>query len=259
MNPKGRCFNTGRQLISALLFGCAVLAGASKPTQLKPKEQLTPLIQSIKGPDLFRAYCASCHGLDAKGAGPTASILKTKVPDLTVLARNNRGQFPTLRVRQMIMGDQVVAAHGSREMPIWGPIFHQIEEDQDFGNVRLANLVKYLESIQSVATASSPSGAELYAVYCVACHGSDLKGSGPVPDPYRTPPDLTTLARRHGGKFPDGYVSEVLRNGVILPAHGPAEMPVWGEEFKARERLNAAQVTARIRGLTEYIKSLQVR
>lgn len=259
MNTEGRSLKTGRQLLSALVFSCAVLAGASKPTQLKPEEQSTPLIESIKGPDLFRAYCASCHGLDAKGAGPAASQLKAKVPDLTVLATNNQGQFPTLRVRQMIMGDQVVAAHGSREMPIWGPIFHRIEEDQDFGNVRLANLVNYLESIQSAAITSSPSGAELYDVYCVACHGSDLKGSGPVPDPYRTPPDLTTLSRRHGGKFPDGYVSAVLRNGVILPAHGPAEMPVWGEEFKARERLDAAQVTARIRGLTGYIKSRQAR
>jgi mono/diheme cytochrome c family protein len=235
------------------------VAGASKQPKPTIEEQFTPLINSVKGPDLFQAYCASCHGLDATGTGPAARALKSEVPDLTVLTRNNRGQFPTLRVRQMIMGDQVVAAHGSREMPIWGPIFHQIEEDQDFGSVRLANLVKYLESIQSVTTATPPSGAELYSQYCVACHGSDLKGNGSFPAPYRVPPDLTTLARRHGGRFPDGYVSEVLRSGMVLPAHGPAEMPVWSEEFKASDRLNAAQVTARIRGLTEYIKSLQAR
>jgi mono/diheme cytochrome c family protein len=258
MKSKKRSFHIACQVLLVLTVGC-VVAAASKQTQPRVEEQFTPLIDSVKGPDLFRSYCASCHGLDAKGTGPAARALKVEVPDLTVLTRNNRGQFPTLRVRQMIMGDQVVAAHGSREMPIWGPIFHQIEEDQDFGNVRLSNLVKYLESMQAVTTVSPPSGAELYGQYCVACHGSDLKGNGSFPAPYRVPPDLTTLARRHAGRFPDAYVSKVLRNGMVLPAHGPAEMPVWGEEFKASDRLDAAQVTARIRDLTEYIKSFQAK
>ncbi len=256
MKSKDRSFYIACQLLVVLTFA---VAGAGKQTQPTTEEHFMPIINSVKGPDLFQAYCASCHGLDAKGTGPAAQALKVEVPDLTVLTRNNRGQFPALRVRQMITGDQVAAAHGSRAMPIWGPIFHQVEEDKDFGNVRLANLVKYLESIQSVATATPPSGAELFKQYCVACHGSDLKGVGSFPTPYRTPPDLTTLAQRHGGKFPDGYVSKVLRNGMVLPAHGPAEMPVWGEEFKASDRLDAAQVTARIRDLTEYIKSFQAK
>jgi hypothetical protein len=71
------------------------------------------------------------------------------------------------------------------------------------------------------------------------------------------PPDLTTLARRHGGKFPDAYVGKVLRNGVTMPAHGPAEMPVWGTEFAGNERLNKGQVEQRVKNLTNYIKSLQ--
>jgi hypothetical protein len=88
--------------------------------------------------------------VDAKGAGPVAPSLNAKVPDLTLLERNNRRQFPVARVRQVIIGNEVVAAHASREMPIWGPIFHQVEGDTDWGNVRLENLVKYLESIQSM-------------------------------------------------------------------------------------------------------------
>ena len=256
MNATDMSFKTG-QLLLALALGCVALTGATNESRWNQKEQFTTLIRSVKGPDLFRAYCASCHGLDAKGAGPADPALKTKAPDLTILARNNLGAFPALRVRQMITGDEVVAAHGSREMPIWGPIFHQIEEDQDFGNVRLENLVKYLESIQSAPTAKS--GAELYAQHCLVCHGHDLKGTGPVPNPYRTPPDLTTLARRHAGKFPDAYVSDVLRNGAILPAHGPAEMPVWGQLFRTRNQLEATEVKARITALTDYIKSLQAR
>ena len=103
------------------------------------------------------------------------------------------------------------------------------------------------------------SGAELYAQHCAACHGSDLKGNGPFPPPYRVPPDLTTLALRHGRKFPNAYVTKVFRNGVTMPAHGPAEMPVWGTEFAATERLDKVQVTLRIKDLAAYIKSLQAK
>jgi hypothetical protein len=73
-----------------------------------------------------------------------------------------------------------------------------------------------------------------------------------------SPPDLTTLAKRHNAKFPDAYVSTVPRNGVVMPAHGPAEMPIWGDEFTAK-RLDEVQVMMRITRLTSYIKSLQAR
>jgi mono/diheme cytochrome c family protein len=111
----------------------------------------------------------------------------------------------------------------------------------------------------SSAPANMPSMAELYKQHCAACHGDDLKGAGPFPPPYRKPPDLTTLARRHGGTFPDAYVSNVLRNGVKLPAHGPAEMPVWGTEFEETNQLDKTQVASRIKGLTNYLKLFQVR
>ena len=219
------------------------------------EQKFQQLIRSLEGPDLFRAYCAPCHGLDAKGRGPAALALKTKVPDLTILARNNGGQFPSNRVRRTILGDEIRMSHGSREMPIWGPIFHQIEADVDWGNVRVENLVKYLESIQP----SRSSGAELYKQYCAVCHGDDLKGTGPAPAPYRAPPDLTTLARRHGGNFPDAYVLNVLRNGVVMPAHGPAQMPVWGTDSRMTDRSDGTQVAARIASLTDYIKSRQTK
>jgi len=142
------------QLLVSVALCCATIAtfGAQPQTRRKTltPQELPPLIRSVKGPDLFRAYCASCHGGDAKGHGPAAPALKPKVPDLTVLARNNGGRFPEDRMRKTIMGDDVIAAHGSREMPIWGPVFHQIEEDVDRGPVRLANLVQYLKSIQSL-------------------------------------------------------------------------------------------------------------
>jgi mono/diheme cytochrome c family protein len=181
-----------------LALGFAVVCWLSAGTgmgatvQTAPQTQkLEQLIYTLKGPELFRAHCAPCHGEDAKGDGPMAAILKTSVPDLTVLAKNHGGQFPAEGVRRMIAGGEISASHGSREMPIWGPIFHQIEWDQDLGNVRLENLVKYLESIQTSAPSIAPtapsapsapdapsdsSAAELYEQHCAACHGHDLKG-----------------------------------------------------------------------------------
>jgi mono/diheme cytochrome c family protein len=234
-------------------------------------QQFEQLIHSVEGPDLYRAYCASCHGIDAKGHGPAAAALKATVPDLTMLTENNRGEFPAKLVRNTIMGEEMLAVHGTREMPIWGPIFHQVEADVDRGNVRVDNLVKYLASIQAmpaiqdeggkrVSAANVPSGEQLYKKLCAACHGNDLKGNGPAPYPFKdVTPDLTTLARRHGGKFPDAYFAGVLRHGVTLPDHGPAEMPTWGTDFETGKQLDEMQVTLRITNLSAYIKSQQAK
>ncbi len=133
---------------AVLIYPALARAGAAQQTQPANQKQLDQLIYSIKGPDLYRAHCAPCHGSDGKGDGPMVAVLKIKVPDLTVLAKNSGGQFPAANVRKTIIGQDVLLSHGSRDMPIWGPIFHQIEDDRDFGNVRVENLVKYLESIQ---------------------------------------------------------------------------------------------------------------
>jgi hypothetical protein len=78
-----------------------------------------------------------------------APILKTAVPDLTKIAKRNWGVFPLERVENIIAGTEPSGlGHGTREMPIWGPLFSQITSDRDYGKVRLYNLAKYLESIQ---------------------------------------------------------------------------------------------------------------
>lgn len=136
-------------LISGL--GLALLPGKGARAQTQPVASKTyeKLIYSVKGPDLFRAHCAACHGLSAKGDGPAGAALKTKPANLTLLAKNNGGKFPVERVQKFISGDDSsVQSHGSREMPVWGPIFHQIEEDQDFGDVRMHNLIEYLQAVQ---------------------------------------------------------------------------------------------------------------
>jgi len=109
----------------------------------------TRLIESIHGPALYTAYCGVCHGKDGRGGGPMANSLKMAPPDLTRIASRNQGRFPLTRVQTIISGEQpIVAGHGTRDMPVWGPIFSQVAWDQDLGRIRVYNLAKYLEQIQ---------------------------------------------------------------------------------------------------------------
>ncbi len=113
-------------------------------------DQNHSVMRPVDGATIFRNYCAACHGLDGRGNGPVSRALKQEVPDLTKLSHRNAGAFPAIHVRNTIMfgTDGLLPAHGSKEMPIWGPIFHEIEFDHDLGHVRLENISKYLESIQ---------------------------------------------------------------------------------------------------------------
>lgn len=129
-------------LLSILFIALIIRA----PAQNKPQSPSRP----VDGPGIFHTYCATCHGAEAHGDGPAAKALNRAVPDLTRLSQRNEGKFPAVHVRNTILfgSDNLLPAHGSKVMPIWGPIFHEIEFDQDLGNVRLENIVKYLESIQ---------------------------------------------------------------------------------------------------------------
>jgi mono/diheme cytochrome c family protein len=98
------------------------------------------------GRALFTAYCASCHGPDARGAGAMTAQLKTAPPDLTRFARRNGGVFPAERVRQMVDG-RGPAAHGSIEMPVWGDVFQRKARGES-ASARIDALVRFLESIQ---------------------------------------------------------------------------------------------------------------
>jgi mono/diheme cytochrome c family protein len=107
---------------------------------------------------------------------------------------------------------------------------------------------------------SPASGGEMFKSYCSACHGKDAKGGGPASvDLKSTPPDLTTLAQRHEGKFPAEYVTTVLRNGITAPAHGTTDMPVWGPILASVSGHDQTVVNMRISNLVRYLESLQVK
>jgi mono/diheme cytochrome c family protein len=103
---------------------------------------------------------------------------------------------------------------------------------------------------QQKAERTQLEGKEWFRAYCSSCHGEDAKGHGPVAQALREPPpDLTTLAKRNNGKFPEDYVKKVLVHGVAVPAHGTSEMPIWGPNFAA---INA-------RELIQYLESVQTK
>jgi mono/diheme cytochrome c family protein len=128
----------------------ALLVSASFAQNPKEEDQPARLINSLQGADLYKAYCAVCHGSDAKGNGPMSKSLRSAPPDLTRIAELNGGSFPAVWIRNVISGEEALGAgHGTREMPLWGPIFSQVGQDQDLGRVRIDNLARYLESLQT--------------------------------------------------------------------------------------------------------------
>jgi mono/diheme cytochrome c family protein len=107
----------------------------------------------MSGAELYREFCASCHGLQGHGDGPVAPGLRHKVPDLTELAKRRGGVFPAEEIHRIIDGRSMPRAHGSAEMPVWGWEFYGYEGEDATRRRRAAELidqiVDYLRSIQS--------------------------------------------------------------------------------------------------------------
>ena len=97
----------------------ALLANAQPAVKKVPITATSP----ASGQEMFKTYCAACHGLEGKGNGPAAPALKKQPANLTELTQRNGGKFPELKVSGTIRGDVDMPAHGSRDMPIWGSLF----------------------------------------------------------------------------------------------------------------------------------------
>ena len=111
-----------------------------------------------------------------------------------------------------------------------------------------------VDKVPTIAT----SGKQTYMHYCASCHGVDARGDGPAAFVLRRPPpDLTTLAKRHGGKFPYEYVSDVLRFGTRILSHGSSDMPIWGPIFGSMDNYDEVAVRKRIKDLSDYLATLQ--
>ncbi len=123
-----------------------------------------------------------------------------------------------------------------------------------------------LLSASAMAQQRVDLGKREYDTNCAACHGVDGKGNGVyVEFLKRSPPDLTTMAKRNGGVFPLARAYEVIEGAG--PGHGTREMPIWGKDYsvKAAEYYvdvpynQEAVVRARILALAEYLSRLQAK
>ncbi len=135
-------------LLVICLFSIALASMAARrsaqtePTPLRP----TP---AGAGAEMYQNYCASCHGRDGTGSGPVSPALKVRTTDLTTLAKRNHGEFPAERVKATIRGDLQVVAHGSKNMPVWGPSFQYLGGGSHAEvTVRIDNLTRYIAALQ---------------------------------------------------------------------------------------------------------------
>jgi hypothetical protein len=134
----------------ALLLATATIAGIGMSSARQAQtERKSFLLPSPYGVDNFHAYCSPCHGRDGTGNGPVARALKTPPSDLTTIMTRNKGVFPRGEIRAFIAnGSPDTPAHGTGDMPVWGPAFHALDSSDRAADQRLATIVEYLSSIQ---------------------------------------------------------------------------------------------------------------
>ena len=138
-----------KMCVPGLLAVVAIWTAAQQKTEIT--KEPAPMTSASSGSEMYKSYCAACHGSSGKGDGPAAAALKTAPPDLTTLAKRNNGKYPTLRVISILRGQEQLVAHGNQEMPVWGPVFHSLDisAPNSVTELRIHNLSQYLESLQA--------------------------------------------------------------------------------------------------------------
>jgi mono/diheme cytochrome c family protein len=140
----------GSVVLALLWVSWVSVPGGTQETEKKAvqKAPIQPT-SPASGKEMFEQYCAVCHGRDAKGNGPAASDLKTPPADLTTLTKRNGGKFPSDKVSTVLRFGVPTKAHGTSDMPTWGPLFRRVSgSDEAQVDMRISNLLHYLETLQ---------------------------------------------------------------------------------------------------------------
>jgi len=105
-----------------------------------------------QGKEMYLQYCSSCHGQDGRGSGSVSEFLKVKVPDLTLLKKNNNGIYPLDQVILAIDGMRKLRSHGDPKMPVWGVIFREEVKDPKSAEVTVGSrekaIAEYVATLQ---------------------------------------------------------------------------------------------------------------
>jgi len=151
-------------ITASALFAGALIAVATAAAQRNAGPPVDPALSG--GRELYVSFCAACHGVGGRGDGPAAEATRKKALDLTALRRGNGGVFPEKLVKAAIRNENGPIAHGTAEMPIWGPVFQELSKDRRdalsklailresattegvLADIRIEKLTRYVESIQ---------------------------------------------------------------------------------------------------------------
>ena len=135
-------------MLGGVAFALLAVASYGQTQSKEVKKEPIGMTSPTSGSEMFNSYCAPCHGKDAKGNGPAASALKVPPANLTELAKKNGGKFPADHVASVLRSG-VAGAHGSTDMPVWGPLFSAVSSKDDaIVQMRISNLIHYLEKLQ---------------------------------------------------------------------------------------------------------------
>jgi mono/diheme cytochrome c family protein len=135
-----------RVLTAAIGIAIAAQIGFTQNATVKLQVDKT---SPTSGQQMYVSYCAPCHGVDGRGRGPVAPALKVAPVDLSLLARNNSGKFPSSHVVTVLENGSSLPAHGTELMPVWGPIFGRMNvSNPQERMLRINNLSRYLETLQ---------------------------------------------------------------------------------------------------------------
>jgi mono/diheme cytochrome c family protein len=117
---------------------------------------------------------------------------------------------------------------------------------------------KTIKKVEPIG-AKSLDGKGLYQEFCAVCHGADLKGGGPAASALKqAPSDLTAIAKKNGGHFPDTKVMGILKGEESVSAHGTSDMPTWGKTFQnVSGNMTIAQ--GRMHALVNYLQEMQAK
>lgn len=141
-----RITTTGILLASLIvLTGCQQQEPAQSPTIQQVSDPV------VRGRLAYESHCMSCHGTEAKGNGPVADLLTVPPPDLTLLSQRHNNAYPANMVYEQIDGRADTQAHGTREMPVWGNIWGEIDgvpQSEEHMQVQISEIVEYIRTIQ---------------------------------------------------------------------------------------------------------------
>lgn len=143
-----------RSLLACLTLALVLVASScapEEPAEPAEAEEAPAEVVAVSGQMLYERHCQSCHGPEGKGEGSMTDQLTKDLPDLTTLQASHDGVFPEEYVRKMIDGREMIPAHGTRQMPIWGNIWASsdgVPSQEQAAQERIDKLIVYLKSMQ---------------------------------------------------------------------------------------------------------------